>query len=64
MKIYIIIIIVIIIVLTVTVIISLKHRIPIKSSDERGDKMSAITPDYKNSRYKEIYLAGGCFWGV
>ncbi len=21
-------------------------------------------PDYKNSRYKEIYLAGGCFWGV
>lgn len=23
-----------------------------------------IIPDYKNSRYKEIYLAGGCFWGV
>lgn len=21
-------------------------------------------PDYSNSRYKEIYLAGGCFWGV
>lgn len=23
-----------------------------------------IIPDYKNSRYKEIYFAGGCFWGV
>lgn len=23
-----------------------------------------IIPDYKNSRYKEIYLAGGCFWGI
>ncbi len=23
-----------------------------------------IVPDYKNSRYREIYLAGGCFWGV
>ena len=23
-----------------------------------------IMPNYKNSRYKEIYLAGGCFWGV
>ena len=23
-----------------------------------------IMPDYKNSRYKEIYLAGGCFWGT
>lgn len=21
-------------------------------------------PDYSNSRYKELYLAGGCFWGV
>jgi peptide methionine sulfoxide reductase msrA/msrB len=23
-----------------------------------------IVPDYRNSRYKEIYLAGGCFWGI
>ncbi len=23
-----------------------------------------VIPDYKNSRYKEIYLAGGCFWGL
>lgn len=23
-----------------------------------------VIPDFKNSRYKEIYLAGGCFWGV
>ena len=27
-------------------------------------KMVRIIPDFKNSRYKEIYLAGGCFWGV
>lgn len=26
--------------------------------------MKELTPDFKNSRYKEIYLAGGCFWGV
>jgi peptide methionine sulfoxide reductase msrA/msrB len=38
----------------------------------RNDKEEAMInrgsmgqiPDYKNSRYKEIYLAGGCFWGV
>ncbi|MBM3699584.1 MAG: peptide-methionine (R)-S-oxide reductase MsrB [Actinobacteria bacterium] len=23
-----------------------------------------VAPNYKDSRYKEIYLAGGCFWGV
>lgn len=27
-------------------------------------KLLDIVPDYQNSRYKEIYLAGGCFWGV
>ncbi|MFA5638547.1 MAG: peptide-methionine (R)-S-oxide reductase MsrB [Anaerovoracaceae bacterium] len=26
--------------------------------------MKELIPDFKNSRYKEIYLAGGCFWGV
>jgi len=31
--------------------------------DAKGEP-SSILPDYKNSRYKEIYLAGGCFWGV
>lgn len=25
---------------------------------------AAPIPDYSSSRYKEIYLAGGCFWGV
>lgn len=25
---------------------------------------SRVVPDYSNSKYKEIYLAGGCFWGV
>ncbi len=28
-----------------------------------GDPIASMT-DYKNSRYKEIYLAGGCFWGT
>jgi len=28
------------------------------------DKPLIILPNYKNSRYKEIYLAGGCFWGL
>jgi peptide methionine sulfoxide reductase msrA/msrB len=23
-----------------------------------------VMPNYKNSKFKEIYLAGGCFWGV
>ncbi len=29
----------------------------------KGESLKII-PDYKNSRYKEIYLAGGCFWGA
>ncbi len=28
------------------------------------DQAVVPVPDYHNSRYKEIYLAGGCFWGV
>jgi peptide methionine sulfoxide reductase msrA/msrB len=31
--------------------------------NNRGVSLN-IVPDYKKSRYKEIYLAGGCFWGV
>jgi len=31
--------------------------------DSKSESLKII-PDYKNSRYKEIYLAGGCFWGV
>ncbi len=34
------------------------------SDGENKDKPLEVVPDYKNSRYKEIYLAGGCFWGV
>lgn len=30
---------------------------------DRGESL-IVYPDYKNSRYKEIYLAGGCFWGA
>jgi peptide methionine sulfoxide reductase msrA/msrB len=29
----------------------------------KGEPLKVI-PDYKNSRYEEIYLAGGCFWGL
>ena len=31
---------------------------------EEESTMVELWPDYANSRYKEIYLAGGCFWGV
>jgi peptide methionine sulfoxide reductase msrA/msrB len=34
-----------------------------KEEDSKTESFTVI-PDYKNSRYKEIYLAGGCFWGV
>ena len=34
------------------------------SREDNKSKSLNIIPDYKNSRYKEIYLAGGCFWGV
>jgi len=34
-----------------------------KEEDSKGESLEII-PDYKNSRYKEIYLAGGCFWGI
>ncbi|MBF7096052.1 peptide-methionine (R)-S-oxide reductase MsrB [Alkalibacter mobilis] len=30
----------------------------------RDDDTIKIVPDFRNSRYKEIYFAGGCFWGV
>lgn len=34
------------------------------SKEESKSESLNIIPDYKNSRYKEIYLAGGCFWGA
>lgn len=34
------------------------------SGDDLDRLNKEVTPDYTNSRYKEIYLAGGCFWGV
>jgi len=39
-----------------------------RSQDDEKNKLKSIeyikiVPDYRNSRYKEIYLAGGCFWG-
>lgn len=64
MKKYIIIFIVIIIAVTVTAVIFLKHGVSKNSNIKKGDEMTTIVPDYKNSRFKEIYLAGGCFWGV
>jgi len=35
-----------------------------KEEEMKKDEPLIVIPDYKNSRYKEIYLAGGCFWGV
>jgi peptide methionine sulfoxide reductase msrA/msrB len=34
-----------------------------ESENSKGSSIMVV-PDYKNSRYKEIYLAGGCFWGL
>ncbi len=36
----------------------------IKEKEMKKDETLIIIPNYKNSRYKEIYLAGGCFWGI
>ncbi|WP_422484688.1 peptide-methionine (R)-S-oxide reductase MsrB [Gudongella sp. DL1XJH-153] len=51
----------IIVLLALTMILS--SCAPAIVEEEESDKIS-LTPDYSNSRYKEIYLAGGCFWGV
>lgn len=32
--------------------------------NEMENKAMKILPKFENSRYKEIYLAGGCFWGT
>lgn len=32
-------------------------------NQEMGKEVK-VMPNYKNSKFKEIYLAGGCFWGV
>lgn len=29
-----------------------------------GSAQAQVAPNFANSRYKEIYLAGGCFWGT
>ena len=34
------------------------------TKEDSKSKSLEIIPDYRNSRYKEIYLAGGCFWGA
>lgn len=35
---------------------------PTKVAEVKEDNL--IQYDYSNSRYKEIFLAGGCFWGI
>lgn len=35
-----------------------------KGRNENQLSQEDVLPDYGKSRYKEIYLAGGCFWGV
>lgn len=32
--------------------------------DAWKEPQPSVLPDFRNSRYREIYLAGGCFWGV
>ncbi len=63
MKIYIIIT-VITIVIIATVLGFIFFNINNNSKKDNQKESVMIVPDYKNSRYKEIYLAGGCFWGL
>ncbi len=62
MRVYIIIIIAVIAVVVISGLIFLNRNNSSKE-DSKSESLTII-PDYKNSRYKEIYLAGGCFWGV
>jgi len=62
MKLYIIVIIIIIAIAAILGFIFLNRNNSAK--EDSKSKSLNIIPDYKNSRYKEIYLAGGCFWGV
>src|SRR6056297_982949 len=32
-------------------------------TENEGEEVE-IMPNYENSKFKEIYLAGGCFWGI
>jgi peptide methionine sulfoxide reductase msrA/msrB len=34
------------------------------NSDTAGQSDTVVKTNYSDSRYEEIYLAGGCFWGV
>ncbi len=63
MKLYIIIIIIIIIAIAAILGFIFLNRNNSSKEDSKSESLKII-PDYKNSRYKEIYLAGGCFWGV
>jgi len=63
MKVYIIIIAIVIIITAIVLGFVFFNRNN-NSKKENEGKSIMIIPDYKNSRYKEIYLAGGCFWGL
>lgn len=63
MKIYIIIII-IVVVAAVAVLGFIFFNKNNNSKDGIKVETLKVVPDYKDSRYKEIYLAGGCFWGI
>jgi len=63
MKIYIIILVMVIIVVA-TVSCSIFSNIERDTENSEGSESMIVIPDYKNSRYKEVYLAGGCFWGI
>jgi peptide methionine sulfoxide reductase msrA/msrB len=63
MKISIIIIIIIVIVIAAISGCMFLNRNKSPKEDIKIESLKII-PDYKNSRYKEIYMAGGCFWGV
>jgi len=62
--IYIIIITAIIIIAVVTFFVFKYLNNDYNSKEDSESETIMIIPDYANSRFKEIYLAGGCFWGL
>jgi methionine-S-sulfoxide reductase len=55
---------VLLLLLVAAMILSSCAPLAIPTEGDNGDGAVTLLPDFSNSRYREIYLAGGCFWGV
>jgi len=62
---------IIIVIIGYLVFASMNNDSKLESESLEGEEINQemrkeveVMPNYKNSKFKEIYLAGGCFWGV